>query len=80
MSALFGGGRSALPAARGADPLPPPPERSASQTSALAEQQRAEFAKRGGRSSTFLSGARSRGAGGSQGAASVRFLGGAART
>lgn len=78
MSALFS--KPQLPEVRSVDPLPPPPERTSTETSALAEQQRARFAKRGGRSSTFLSGARSRGAGGSQGAASVRFLGGAAGT
>lgn len=65
-----------MPAVRYPDPLPPPPERSGSETQALAEQQRAQFARRGGRATTMLTG----GTGTEGGSGAIRFLGGAART
>lgn len=65
-----------IPAVRYPDPLPPPPERSSSETQALAETQRRQFFGRGGRASTMLTGGEGTG-GGSQ---AIRFLGGAART
>lgn len=58
------------------EPLPPAPERSDSQTQALAEEQRKKFAgPTGGRASTFLTAA-----GTQAGSSAVRFLGGAAAT
>lgn len=58
------------------DPLPPPPERTDTETQRLADEQRKRFAgSGGGRASTFLT------AGGtSAGSSAVRFLGGAAST
>lgn len=56
------------------EPLPPPPERSDSETQALADEQRRKFATPG-RAATFLTGA-----GTTQGSSAVRFLGGAAAT
>lgn len=58
------------------DYTPPAPVRSAEDTSQLAAEQRRTFAKRGGRSSTMLTG----GAGTGGGVSAIRFLGGAART
>lgn len=46
--------RPKMPAVRYPDPPPPAPERSDSETSALAEQQRQSFFRRGGRAATFL--------------------------
>lgn len=65
------GGRPKMPAVRYPDPAPPAPERSDSQTAALADQQRAMFFRRGGRAATFL------GAGGTSQPVSsaMRFLG-----
>lgn len=57
------------------EPLPPPPERTDTETQQLAEEQRKRFAAPGGRSSTWLS------AGGTSAPSSaVRFLGGASAT
>ncbi len=59
------------------EPLPPAPERTATETAALAEEQRRRFATgRSGRASTILTG----GTGGAGGVSALRFLGGAART
>lgn len=66
----------AAPAVKLPEPLPPPPERSAADTSALATRQRSEFFRRGGRASTMLTG----GLGADGGVSAVRFLGTAART
>lgn len=57
------------------DPLPPVPERSSSETAALADEQRRRLVEPRGRASTFLT------AGGTDSASSaVRFLGASART
>lgn len=68
--------RPKMPEVRYPDPLPPPPERSGSETQALAEQQRSQFFRRGGRATTMLTG----GAGTEGDSGAIRFLGGAART
>lgn len=65
--------KPSMPEPRLPDPLPPPPERSDAETEALAEQQRSQFARRGGRAATILTG----GLGTEQGSAAVRLLGGA---
>lgn len=64
------------PEVRYPDPLPPPPERTDADTSALAEEQRAKFFRKGGRASTMLTG----GSGTEGGTSAIRFLGGASRT
>lgn len=58
------------------DPLPPAPERTDTETQALADEQRKRFASAGGgRAATFLTGG-----GTTAGSSAVRFLGGAAAT
>ena len=65
-----------MPEVRYPDPLPPPPERSDVETSALAEQQRARFGRNNGRAMTMLTG----GGGVESGSSAMRYLGGAAKT
>lgn len=65
-----------MPEIRYPDPLPPAPDRSDAQTQALAEQQRSQFFRRGGRAATMLTG----GTGTEGGSGAIRFLGAAART
>lgn len=60
------------------EPLPPPPERSAEDTSALVAEQRSKFFRRRGRASTMLTGGP--GVDVNNSAAAVRFLGSAAKT
>lgn len=75
MTALFS--KPKTPAVRPAPAPEPPPERSASETSALADEQRGQFFRgQGGRAMTMLTG----GTGTEGGTAVQRFLGGAART
>lgn len=68
--------RPKMPEVRYPDPLPPPPERTDTETARLAEDQRSAFFKRGGRAMTMLTG----GSGTEGSASAIRFLGGAART
>lgn len=74
MAALFSTPK--MPEVKTPDPAPPPPTRSAEDTSALAAEQRARFFQRGGRGATSLTG----GTGTGGGVSAIRFLGGAART
>lgn len=64
------------PPVQAVDPLPPPPERSDTETEALAAQQRRRFSRRAGRASTFLTAGRDL----TSGSAAVRALGGAGGT
>lgn len=74
MSGLFS--KPKVPEVTPAPTPDPPPERSAAETSALAEEQRKRFSGQSGRAMTMLTG----GTGTEGGSAAVRFLGGAART
>lgn len=65
-----------IPEVRFPDPLPPPPERSDVDTSALAEQQRTRFARNKGRARTLLTG----GGGVESGSSALRYLGGTTKT
>lgn len=69
-------GKPSMPEVRYPDPVPPAPERSSAQTQALADMQRSQFFRRGGRATTMLTG----GTGTEGGSSAIRFLGGAART
>jgi hypothetical protein len=74
MSGLFGGSTTTTASTVAASP--PAAERSDSQTTALADSQRANYAKRRGRAMTMLTG----GSGADSTISAVRYLGGAART
>lgn len=74
MSGLFS--KPKIPKVASVSAPEPPPERSAAETTALSDEQRARFANRGGRAMTMLTG----GLGTEGGSSAVRFLGGAART
>lgn len=74
MGALFS--KPKTPKVQTPDPLPPPPERSDTETAALAEEQRKKMSQRGGRAFTMLTG----GQGAGTGTSAMSYLGGAART